>query len=206
MKQVYQCMAFKFISSHLHPLQVENCNSNSRLVVDEDANGELKIERVKRACTAIMTHKSAIYIFFWGFLEKIICHQLTWWTLRPSNLSTLNLIYTRIECIEWRDIVDQVQTSDHGRSNDTIIGQVRQSCWLWGNLIMVGCVLSQFKPPRVLSGFLAVKKASAFSLGPFFTAKNGQLIGLLSHTQYNVLCWALCLIWDRSCTIQAIPV
>ena len=24
--------------SHLHPLQVENCDSNSRLVVDEDDN------------------------------------------------------------------------------------------------------------------------------------------------------------------------
>ena len=27
-------------SSHLHPLQVENCDSNSRLVVDEDDNGK----------------------------------------------------------------------------------------------------------------------------------------------------------------------
>ena len=26
-------------SNHLHPLQVENCDSNSRLVVDEDDNG-----------------------------------------------------------------------------------------------------------------------------------------------------------------------
>ena len=26
------------ILSHLHPLQVENCDSNSRLVVDEDDN------------------------------------------------------------------------------------------------------------------------------------------------------------------------
>ena len=39
MKLLYQYVAI-FInlsppSSHLHPLQVENCNSNSRLVVDE---------------------------------------------------------------------------------------------------------------------------------------------------------------------------
>ena len=27
-------------SRHLHPLQVENCDSNSRLVVDEDYNGK----------------------------------------------------------------------------------------------------------------------------------------------------------------------
>ena len=34
-------------SSHLHPLQVENCGSNSRLVVDEDDNGKFRLERVK---------------------------------------------------------------------------------------------------------------------------------------------------------------
>ena len=33
-------------SSHLHPLQVENCDSNSRLVVDEDYNGKFRFERV----------------------------------------------------------------------------------------------------------------------------------------------------------------
>ena len=38
---------FSPISSHLHPLQVENCDSNSRLVVDEDDNGKLRLERVK---------------------------------------------------------------------------------------------------------------------------------------------------------------
>ena len=42
MKLVYQYIAifFTFLPSlnHLHPLQVENCDSNSRLVVDEDDN------------------------------------------------------------------------------------------------------------------------------------------------------------------------
>ena len=51
MKLVYQYMAIFFnfytTSSHLHPLQVENCDSNSRLVVDEDDNGKFRIERVK---------------------------------------------------------------------------------------------------------------------------------------------------------------
>ena len=32
--------------SHLHSLQVENCDSSSRLVVDEDDNGKLRLERV----------------------------------------------------------------------------------------------------------------------------------------------------------------
>ena len=38
---------FKPHEKHLHPLQVENCDSNSRLVVDEDDNGKLRLERVK---------------------------------------------------------------------------------------------------------------------------------------------------------------
>ena len=50
MKLVYQYMAiffnFSLTSNHLHPLQVENCDSNSRLVVDEDDNGKFRLERV----------------------------------------------------------------------------------------------------------------------------------------------------------------
>ena len=44
-------MAIFFIfsptSSQLHALQVENCDSNSRLVVDEDDNSKLGLERVE---------------------------------------------------------------------------------------------------------------------------------------------------------------
>ena len=51
MKLIYQYMAIFFnfppASNHLHPLQVENCDSNSRLVVVEDDNGKLRPERVK---------------------------------------------------------------------------------------------------------------------------------------------------------------
>ena len=51
MKLVYQHMAIFFnfspTSNHLHPLQVEKCDSNSRLVVDEDDNGKFRSERVK---------------------------------------------------------------------------------------------------------------------------------------------------------------
>ena len=50
MKLVYQYMIiffyFKTTSSHLHPLQVENCESNSRRVVNEYDNGKFRIERV----------------------------------------------------------------------------------------------------------------------------------------------------------------
>ena len=37
---------FLITSNHLHPLQVENCDSNSRLIVDEDDNGKFRLEWV----------------------------------------------------------------------------------------------------------------------------------------------------------------
>ena len=38
---------FSLTANHLHPLQVENCDSNSRLLVDEDDHGKFNLERVK---------------------------------------------------------------------------------------------------------------------------------------------------------------
>ena len=50
MKLFFQYVAILFIilstSSHLHPLQGENCDSDSRLVADEDDNGKLRLEEV----------------------------------------------------------------------------------------------------------------------------------------------------------------
>ena len=50
-KMVYQYMAIFFNFSttlnQLHPLQVENCDSNSRLVVDENDNSKFRLEGVK---------------------------------------------------------------------------------------------------------------------------------------------------------------
>ena len=45
----YMVIFFNFsaTSNRLHPLQVGNCDSNSRLVVDEDDNGKFRLERVK---------------------------------------------------------------------------------------------------------------------------------------------------------------
>ena len=59
MKLIYQYMTifFSFLttSNYLHPLQVENCDSNSRLVVDEDDNGKLRLERVNvDACKPLL--------------------------------------------------------------------------------------------------------------------------------------------------------
>ena len=53
MKLFYQYMYMTILanlstsSRHLHPLQVENCDSDARLVVDEDANDKFRPERVK---------------------------------------------------------------------------------------------------------------------------------------------------------------
>ena len=51
MTLVYQYMVFFFYfqttSSDIHSLQVENCDSNSRLVVDEDDYSKLRLERFK---------------------------------------------------------------------------------------------------------------------------------------------------------------
>ena len=50
MKLAYQYIAiffnFSTTSNHLHPLQVGNCDSNLRLIVDEDDNGKFRLERV----------------------------------------------------------------------------------------------------------------------------------------------------------------
>ena len=34
--------------SHLHPLQIENCDTNSRFVVDEDDNFKTRLEMAKQ--------------------------------------------------------------------------------------------------------------------------------------------------------------
>ena len=51
MKLVYQYCAiflnFPPTSNHFYPLQVVNCGSNLRLVVDEDDNGKFRLKRVK---------------------------------------------------------------------------------------------------------------------------------------------------------------
>ena len=51
MKLVYKYMTIFFNfspkSNHVHSLQVKNCDSNSRLVVDEDDNGKFRLQRVK---------------------------------------------------------------------------------------------------------------------------------------------------------------
>ena len=61
MKLVYQYTTiffnFSSTSSHLYPLQVDNCGSNSRLVVDEvdEDYGKIRIERAKQRVVDTVT-------------------------------------------------------------------------------------------------------------------------------------------------------
>ena len=52
-------------SSHLQPLQVENCDSNSQLVVDESDNGSFTFERVELLISYI-SH----FCFFFNMYKK----------------------------------------------------------------------------------------------------------------------------------------
>ena len=96
-KPAYQYMVVFFnfspTSNHLHPLQVENCDSNSRLVVDDDDNGKCRYENAKhQSCRAKkkqlysikLTHHyiffgSCIYIFIYilGFIFTNIYNNCT---------------------------------------------------------------------------------------------------------------------------------
>ena len=65
MKLVYQYMAifsnFSPTSNHLHPLQVENCDSNSRLVVDEDDMEKSGLKRFKPVKIYYYSRKYMMY-------------------------------------------------------------------------------------------------------------------------------------------------
>ena len=49
--------------NHLHPLQVENCDSNSQLVVDEGDNGKFRLERVKALNLFCINHGDQMIFF-----------------------------------------------------------------------------------------------------------------------------------------------
>ena len=74
MKLVYQHMAilftFSLTSNHLHPLQVENCDSNSRLVVDEDDNGKFRLERVN--CWTSVADVNAALLQHWVNISYLL--------------------------------------------------------------------------------------------------------------------------------------
>ena len=79
---------FSPTSNHLHPLQVENCGSNSRLVVDEDDNFKFRLERVNWA-NACYTGRQ--YLRRYSNIEPVLAHLGAFWspcdiTRRETNI------------------------------------------------------------------------------------------------------------------------
>ena len=75
MKFFYQYMAIFLqpTSSHLYPLQVQNCNSNSILVVDGDGNGKFKLEKVHALISTIVIFHLFYYAIKSLFIEYEMC-------------------------------------------------------------------------------------------------------------------------------------
>ena len=70
---------FSPISTHLYPLQVENCDSNSRLVVDEDDYGKFMLERVKSLSVTIVVSNP----FYMSFKSQLLGMK---WVLRHQYM------------------------------------------------------------------------------------------------------------------------
>ena len=62
---------FSLNSSHLHPLQVENCDSNSRLVVDGDDNCKVRLQRVKSKQLLLLAFGTTVWELIWLLLSIV---------------------------------------------------------------------------------------------------------------------------------------
>ena len=70
---------FSPVWSHLHSLHVDNCDSKSRLVVDENDNGKFRLERVKVLIFFYINHGDQSFFQFEVGLHKwliylFLCH------------------------------------------------------------------------------------------------------------------------------------
>ena len=112
------------------------------------------------------------------------CMIRAWYCILKHTTTLFALFDHYILSRKWWVIANKVETY-HGIGCGAIISQVWPSCWLWGILIMVGCVLSQLKPSERY--ILSCEKGEAF-----FTAKNVSLRGLypiLSSARAPLLRW-----------------
>ena len=57
-------------SRHFHPLQDENCDSNSRLLVDEDDNGKFSLQRVEWKIN--LSQKRLFYSFLFELILPLL--------------------------------------------------------------------------------------------------------------------------------------
>ena len=82
---------FSLTLNYFHPLQVKNCDSNSRLVVDEDDNGKFRPERVNPYTAG--TNYIRFFAFFTSTLAVSFKHveNKTWHQSTGSENSLSNL-------------------------------------------------------------------------------------------------------------------
>ena len=76
MKLVYQYIPIFFnfytTSNHLHPLLVENCDSNSRLVVDGDDNCKFRLKKIKVVgCGGETVGKNPSHNALYGLINEL---------------------------------------------------------------------------------------------------------------------------------------
>ena len=101
MKLVYQYMAIFFTcsptSNHLHSLQGENCDCNSRLVVYEDGNGKFRLERVngiENVDISILKNRFIwIYITNWTKLKYMKKLSTKSKALKKTKLLYFQVVY-----------------------------------------------------------------------------------------------------------------
>ena len=78
-------------SCHLHSLQVENCDSKSRLVVDEDDNDKFRLERVLKNLTANKSWHRLVLSRRWFEAAHIDLGIRTIWALHHVGLDVISL-------------------------------------------------------------------------------------------------------------------
>ena len=76
---------FSPTSNHLHQLQAENCDCDSRLVVDEDDNGKLRLERVN-----YQSYRVFITYLLYSFVINID-HIIIYISMHTAMLSQMNI-------------------------------------------------------------------------------------------------------------------
>ena len=108
-------------SSHFHPLQVENCGSNLRLVVDGDDNSKSRLERVNVGLLSATTAQRQTDItstsrFFWdiadlsGFAERgkviVFRDSMIIKLIAKSNNNYANVGSMLAQCVRYRVNMD----------------------------------------------------------------------------------------------------
>ena len=119
---------FSPTSNHLRPLQVENCDSNSRLVGDEDDNGKFRLQRVKLTC-----HQGCYHHPSPSPRPCLICSSLPCLRYPPPPCWSLKL---GNQCRPWRPVRHLLRSVCFSSYS---LGGVDEAVYLWGRLSLPCC-------------------------------------------------------------------